>query len=183
MNPSMADPHDRLTVVRCQLGDRDAWTDLIARWEPRVAYYIARMTSAERAEGLIQDCWVRVWSGIRSLDDPARFASWLHTIARRVVLDELREKYGRMESRAELPEVAADAAEVHGDPAEIHAALATLSPVHREAMVLAIVAGLSTRELSEVLEIPEGTVKSRLSAARAALRKAVEARGTKEYER
>lgn len=177
----MADPRDRLTVVRCQLGDRDAWSELIARWEPRVAYYIAKMTSAERAEGLIQECWVRVWSGVRSLDDPGRFASWLHTIARRVVMDELRERYGRVE--APLPEVASDESEVRGDPEEIHAAMTKVSPVHREALVLAIVAGLSTRELGEVLEIPEGTVKSRLSAARAALRAALEAIRNKERAR
>jgi RNA polymerase sigma-70 factor (ECF subfamily) len=153
--------------------------ELYAREAPALLNYL-RLFTADRglAEEIVQETFLAVWQ------DPGGFAGWtsvrsrLFAVARRRAADAL----GRPRLRA-IPEDAAGLAELPSDEPgpedlalaaatqqELAAALTQLSPVHREALELTFRHGLSYSELSEVLGIPLGTVKSRLGYAKRALR-------------
>jgi RNA polymerase sigma factor (sigma-70 family) len=111
---------------------------------------------------------MRVLRAISRLRDPARVRAWLFGIARRVMMDRLRQAYAEVQ-RAEIdledipvPDGAEDRAE---DLAQMHDALATMhSLTEREAIVLVYLKELTLAQMAEVLAVPLGTVKSRLSA-------------------
>lgn len=87
---------DDLLAVRCQLGERDAFDELIRRWHEPLWNYARRLTGDEDAAAdTVQEAWLRVLRGIAGLRDPARLRAWLFGIARRVVMDRLRAKYGQ----------------------------------------------------------------------------------------
>ena len=127
------------------------------------------------AEEIVQDAMLAVWRGAGSFRGESSVRSWVIAIARRQTRDRLRGQRLRVVDDAFLadqpgsgpgPEVMAlDRAEL----AEVRDAIRELAPAHREVLGLAFGAGLSLPEVAGVLEIPVGTVKSRLTAARAAL--------------
>ncbi|HSK24039.1 MAG TPA: sigma-70 family RNA polymerase sigma factor [Egicoccus sp.] len=171
------DPADELVVVRCQLGERDAFGPLIARWHRPVTTFVAGMVGAgPRAEDLVQDVWVRVLRSLPRLNDPAVFPAWLFTLARRVVLDDLRRTYRRpsIDDGADPDGPAtgdseADVARLLGR-VDLDRALATLGADDREAVVLFHLLDLPIDDVAAIAGVPPGTVKSRLHRARRRLR-------------
>lgn len=170
------DPADELVVVRCQLGERDAFDRLVQRWHGPVGTFVAGMVGpGPRAQDLTQDVWVRVLRSLPRLREPARFPAWLFTLARRVVVDELRQAYRRP---------AIDDADPDGSPGDdtapdlvrlldridLDRALATLEARDREAVVLFHVLDLPIDDVAAIAGTPAGTVKSRLHRARRQLR-------------
>ena len=85
--------HDELLVVRAQLGERDAFADLVRAWHDPLTSYVRRMLDAGRADDVVQEVWLAVVRGLPRLRDPARFPPWLFSIARRVVINRLRTEY------------------------------------------------------------------------------------------
>lgn len=177
-------PHDsrqaerELIVLRCRRGDRAAWEELVASWERPLFYYLRRMARSEgEAVAWLQDTWVRVFTSLGTLSDPQRLAPWLYTLARRVAQRHLVEL-----AVARVDELDADGAPDPGrdtqreleDAEAVHWGLGRLAPVQREVLVLFFLEDLSLREIAEVLEIPVGTVKSRLHKARNELRALLE---------
>lgn len=165
---------DELLVVRCQLGEREAFDDLIARWHPPLWRYALRMTDHPDSAGdLAQEVWLRVVRGLPKLREGARFRAWLFGIARRVLMDRLRLRYSepRMES-LELDEAQEPATEqVRSDVlASLEAGLARLPIVERQVLVLFYLQELTLSEIATVEAVPLGTVKSRLFRARKLLR-------------
>lgn len=168
------DPADELLAVRCQLGEREAFDALVERWHGPLWNYLRRVVGDdERAAEAVQEVWLRVVRGIGRLRDCSRLRAWLFGIARRVVMDRLREKY------AEPPHVSLDdsdiaAAEDSPDVIEaidlMRKELAQLPVAEREVLALFYLRELSLKELADVLAVPIGTVKSRLFRARHALR-------------
>jgi len=178
------DAADELVVVRCQLGEREAFRELVERWHAPLWTFLRRMTGdAGRSDDLAQDVWVRVVRGLPRLAKPDRFPAWIFTLARRAVVDELRQAYQRPGSEPEQVLDGADrstpADEVGAllDRLELDRALATLTPRDREAVVLFHLADLPLADVAQVLAVPEGTVKSRLHRARAQLRAELSDRG------
>lgn len=172
--PRLAALEDELLAVRCQLGEQDAFDALIARWQRPLAAYVRRLIADEEtAADTVQDVWLRIWRGIARLRDAARFRAWMFGIARRAVMDRLREKYAEPAPLDVDPSEIPDAA----DPdlaervASLHEELARLPLREREALVLFYLEELTLGELSEVWSVPVGTVKSRLFRARQALRR------------
>jgi RNA polymerase sigma-70 factor (ECF subfamily) len=172
---------DEWLVLGCQLGDRDAFDALIARWHPPLWRYLARAAGdADRAADMSQDVWVRVISALPRLREPAKFRGWLFGIARRVAMDRLRTKYATPVFEAkELDELAetatADDREV--DIERMEAELQRLPPVERDVLVLFYLRELSLADIAAATEIPVGTVKSRLHRARHLLRAQMAATG------
>lgn len=167
------DPIDELTVVRCQLGDRSAWTDLVARWHGPIWTFVWRMLGdGARSDDLTQEVWLRVVRGLPRLEAPDRFPAWLFTVARRVVHDELRRSYRAVETDPNVaPDDAAATSDDDGiadllDRLEIDRALAVLTPRDRETVVLFHLGELTLTDVARILEVPTGTVKSRLHRAR-----------------
>jgi RNA polymerase sigma factor (sigma-70 family) len=172
---------DELLAIRCQLGEPDAFDALIERWHGPLWKYARRLTGDEDAAAeTMQDVWLRILRGIGRLRDPARLRAWLFGIARRAVMDRLREKF------AAPPHADIDVAGIAGppDPGDgseaigvMHEELARLPVIEREALVLFYLQELSLAELSEVIGVPIGTVKSRLFRARQLLRRQLESKG------
>jgi RNA polymerase sigma-70 factor (ECF subfamily) len=158
-----SDLYDRELVRRVASRDRDALTDLYQR-HGRVLYGQILFVVSDRGitEEILQDTMVAVWRDAASFRGDSRVRSWMIAIARRKARDCMR----RCRPAAPGPELMAlDRVEM----VEVAAALTTLRPRHREVLGLVFGAGLSLPEAADVLEIPVGTVKSRLNAARTAL--------------
>ncbi|MGV9376125.1 RNA polymerase sigma factor [Nonomuraea sp. NPDC003707] len=169
---------DELLVVRAQLGERAALAELVERWRVPVWTYVRRMLDAERADDVSQEVWLAVIRGLPRLREPARFAPWLFTIARRSVTDRLRSQYAR-EELAGRAVVAEDPVEAVVDRAELVSALSELPVLEREILVLFYLEDLSVEDCAQICRIPAGTVKSRLNRARRLLREHLEEKGSR----
>jgi RNA polymerase sigma factor (sigma-70 family) len=161
---------DELLVVRAQLGEHTAVARLVREWHEPVWTYVRRMLDAERADDVTQEIWLAVLRGLPRLREPARFAPWLFTIARRAVSDRLREEYARAERVQEAEPIVEDPAEAMVERAELIAALSELPVAEREILVLHYLEDLPVEDCAQICGIPVGTVKSRLSRARRHLR-------------
>ncbi|WP_165550158.1 RNA polymerase sigma factor [Kribbella speibonae] len=156
-------------VVRAQVGDREAVAELVRGWHEAVWGYVRHMLGqADLADDVSQEVWLAVVRGLPRLKEPERFAAWLFTIARRSVVNQLRQRY------AEQPHVDVDE---EPDPADhvveridVRRLLGGVPVMEREVLVLFHLEDLSLEECAEVLGVPVGTVKSRLYRARRLLR-------------
>lgn len=176
----LVDP-ERQVLDRVARGDRDAFAELYARNQATLFRYLIHITGdAGLAEEVLQDTLVAAWQGAVAFEGRSTVQTWLIGIARRQAHNRLRRRTLPLvdESALELaiaseaePE---DAALASVEREELAAAIRALATVHREVLALAFVNGLSYREMAQVLAIPEGTVKSRLSNAKRALRALLE---------
>jgi RNA polymerase sigma-70 factor (ECF subfamily) len=165
-------------------GDEDAMAAFY-REHGRVVLAQVLLVTGERvlAEEIVQDTMLAVWRGAGSFRGVSSVRSWVIAIARRQTRDRLRGRRLRVVDDTYLadqpgpgpgPEVTAlDRAEL----AEVRGAIRELTSVHREVLGLAFGSGLSLPEVAGVLEIPVGTVKSRLTAARTALNGILDKKG------
>ena len=165
-------------------GDEDAMAAFY-REHGRVVFAQVLLVVGERvlAEEIVQDAMLAVWRGADSFRGESSVRSWVIAIARRQTRDRLRGQRLRVVDDAFLadqpgsgpgPEVMAlDRAEL----AEVKVAIRKLTPAHRELLGLAFGSGLSLPEVAGVLDIPVGTVKTRLTAARAALNRILDQEG------
>ena len=174
--PETGSLEDERIVLRCQLGERAAFDDLIRRWAAPVAAYARRVSQDEDAAAdLAQDIWLRAFRGIDRLREPRRFRSWLFGIAHRAFADALRRRYATPAFVSdEIEDVADDGAGDHEDMDRMELGLAKLPPVEREVLTLFYLQELALEEIADVLAIPAGTVKSRLHRARRLLRQELE---------
>ena len=168
---------DELLAVRCQLGERGAFDDLIARWHEPLWRYLRRLSNTDDAvRDLAQDTWMRVFRGIARLREPSKLRPWLFGIARNVAMDRLRSQYAEG-SRADvdLEQVpATDDVNLEEELATLESGLANLPIVERETLTLFYLRELSLEEIAGLTSVPVGTVKSRLFRARQMLRRALE---------
>ncbi|MFH8446923.1 RNA polymerase sigma factor [Streptomyces sp. NPDC018026] len=165
--------NDGLLVVRCQLGEREAFRELVAVWHPQLWRYVRGMVgSSHLADDLAQEAWVAVVRGLPRLRQPERFAPWLFTIARRAVTDHLRQMYKAPKTAMEEATAVVADDELSGvlTTMQIEAGLAALPPLEREVLILFHLQDLPLASCAEVLGVPAGTVKSRLHRARRMLR-------------
>jgi RNA polymerase sigma-70 factor (ECF subfamily) len=175
-----------LLVLRCRLGRRDALEELVRTWEKRLFYYIRRLVDDEQeAWQILQETWVEVLRGIKRLREPRKLPAWLYRIARNTAISHLRTKYRReaLLERATNPYDIENSANnlAFEDAEQVHYGLGRISLHHREVLTLFFLQDLPIEEIAGVLEIPLGTVKSRLNYAKQALRAVLE-KETANYE-
>ena len=164
-------------VERAQKGDRDAFSALAAGSIARM-YDLARLMLQDQAlaEDAVQEALVAAWRDIRGLRDPDRFDAWLHRVLVHAVY---REAHLRRRSRS----ISIASVDIAFDPPstgvedqdELARCLARLTPEHRLALLHRHYLGLTEEQSADLLDIPVGTVKSRLHRATAALRAALDA--------
>jgi RNA polymerase sigma factor (sigma-70 family) len=175
------DAQNELIIVRCQLGERPAFDELVERWHLRLWRYLRSMVERhEHAEEAMQETWVRVLRGLPRLREPQRFAPWFFGIARCVVMDRWRKKYAHATEDTDAEQlIEEDDISVFDeeDIAQLRDGLDQLPLVERETLTLFYLEGLSLQEVAEVAGTPVGTVKSRLHRARRMLREAMETKG------
>jgi RNA polymerase sigma-70 factor, ECF subfamily len=167
-----------LCVLRAMRGDDQAFEWLIDQFDQRLLYYARRMIADQhRSRDVVQETWICAFRTIRRLRDPLAFQSWLYRIAHGYVVKEFRSQYRRREEDV-VEEVVDDSThefELRADQAaSIHTAMAELSPPHREILLLRFMEDFSIDEIAATLEMPSGSVKSRLHHAKLALRRILE---------
>ncbi|MGH2506147.1 MAG: RNA polymerase sigma factor [Ktedonobacteraceae bacterium] len=178
---SLAD--DAQLVRRIARGDRQAFSELYALYQrPLFAYLLQLTPDYGLAEELLQDTLVAVWKSAHSFEGRSKVLTWLIGIARRQAHNTLRQHKLLLIDLAELTEMPASDLEpeecmlAHVACDELTQTIRQLTPVHREVLLLIFVQELSYQEVASILEVPVGTVKSRLSNARRALRTLLDAR-------
>ena len=177
-------------VRQCIAGDQHAWQQLVVSQHRRIYGICYRFTgSATDAEDLTQDVFLKLYRNLASFDvQKGNFNTWLTTLARNLLVDHFRRT--RLERASDSLDASLtgedDGATLAGrlaDPrpsqetraaglelkAVIQQALAQLSPELREAVVLRDLEDMDYKEIAQVLRIPEGTVKSRISRGRGEL--------------
>ena len=162
-------------------GDQAAFGELVQQYQKRVFALAVRMCpTPELAEEAAQETFLAAWQGLPFFRGDSAFSTWLYRLASNACVDLLR-KEGRHQGpslddeavSAEVPdtrptpEAAAEQKELR---AQIEAGLRTLSPEHREVLILREIQQLSYDEIADALSLDLGTVKSRISRGRRQLR-------------
>jgi RNA polymerase sigma-70 factor (ECF subfamily) len=168
----------RELVERAQRGDHDAFARLLASGADRL-YAIAFLTLRDRvdAEDADQDACLKAWRDLPGLRDADRYDAWIRRILVRACVDQLRRRRRRPTEVALLPLHAPSIPDPSGQVAaadELSRAFIKLSAEHRAVVVLSHFADLTASEIASTLDIPVGTVKSRLHHALRALRAALD---------
>lgn len=164
---------DAALVRAAQSGDRGALDTLLRRHHDRVFALCRRMTGNEAdARDATQEALIAIVRGLPRFDGRAAFTTWIYRIATNACIDELRRHRRRPVPAPELPAQVGDGpweAERASVRIDVDRALQTLAPDYRVAVVLRDVAGMDYAEIAAVLDIPPGTVRSRIARGRAAL--------------
>lgn len=169
-------PSDDALVERARHGDRDALELLLHRHADRIHAVCRRIVNDPHdALDATQEAMIAVVRGIRHFDGTARFTTWCYRVATNAALDELRRARRRPRPLDDPPNPGDARDATGGVDARIHidAALATLPSEFRVAVVLRDLCDLDYAEIAAVLDIPPGTVRSRIARGRAALRAAL----------
>lgn len=162
-----------LLVFRAQSGDADALAQLVEAWQPRL-WAFARVLAGddETAWDVTQDTWVAVLRHLPRLHDPARFRPWIFRIVRNKAADKVRRG---MRQRSVLREHATNRGEESARKRyDIRDALGSLPEPDGSLLALHYFEGFAYEELATILDVPLGTVKSRLHEARKKLRSLLE---------
>ena len=171
-----------MTLARARAGDHRALRARVLRYQGMVFALLGRMLGQDAVEDVAQETFLRVCRALPRFEPGprARLSTWILTIATRRAIDELRRRQRPMMLVATLPPVA----DPQADPerravgrdtgAVLNRAIEALSPEQRAAFVLRVFHDRSYAEIAATLSISAGTVKSRISRARAALSAALE---------
>ncbi len=164
---------DELLVMRCQDGDAEAMDMLVRRWQDRLWRHALRLTGRpDGAWDVVQESWLGIMRGLGRLADPACFRPWAYRIVTHKATDWVRRRQRGRTIRDLADPVPAAPAGADADAAsDLRTALAALPADQRALLGLRYLEELSVVEIAEILEIPAGTVKSRLYEARATLRR------------
>jgi RNA polymerase sigma-70 factor (ECF subfamily) len=183
-NPDDAKRHERLLVVRAQGGDPDAFSELILRRTPGVLAFLRRMLGdSEDARDVAQLTFVRVWENLHRYDDTWAFSTWLFRIAGNLAIDALRSRRTRARTEAEnfrlLRGGSGNAMTEPEGPLDLErqevrrifdACALVLSEKQRLVFVLREFEEKESREIAEILDCRESTVRNHLFQARRLLR-------------
>ncbi|MBN2584415.1 MAG: RNA polymerase sigma factor [Planctomycetes bacterium] len=168
---------DEVLVVEAQDGNGAAWELLFRRWQRRLWRHARRLLGREdTAWDACQDAWMAMLRGLPRLDDPAAFSGWAYRIVTHKCVDRLRVE---KRHRDLWHDVAADYPTEDSSGTthlELKQALGQLSGPMQSVLVLRYVEGFTVNEMAAILDVAEGTVKSRLHRARAELKKLMEDR-------
>ncbi len=174
---------ERQVIRRIAIGDRDALAELYACYQRTLFNYLLQLTPDRGlAEEILQDTLVAVWKSAQSFEGRSSVRTWLIGIARRQAHNTLRQRRLPLADETEMEGLVATDPEPEAWTLasfardELAAAFRQLAPLHREVLVLTFVQELSYQETATILEVPVGTVKSRLSNARRALRAQLDGR-------
>lgn len=172
-------------TARARAGDRDAFARLVEANQHKIYTLALRMTgNPDDAAELAQEAFLRAWRGLPGFQGESSFSTWLYRLASNVCIDFLRQEKRRRgaglvsldgdDAAAEVPDprlTPEGEAERRELRQAVERGLEQLSSDHRQVLVLRELEGLSYAEIADALALEVGTVKSRLTRARLALRK------------
>ncbi len=178
---------DEELIARFQDGDEQAYVELVNRYRDRLMSFIFRFVNdMEKAEDIVQDTLMKLYTHRHFYRNIAKFSTWIYTIAGNLAKTELRRKkrhkvtrlshMGTEEREYQLPSVEPETGETaqgHFAEKEIQKAIQEL-PLHfRTVVILRDIQELSYEEISKIVDVPLGTVKSRINRARLQLQQAL----------
>jgi RNA polymerase sigma-70 factor (ECF subfamily) len=184
----LADDHTRTTdqelVQKCQLGDQHSFRLLYLRYRNRVRGTLYQLCGSQLLDDLLQEVFLRVWKGIPQLKQTNYFSTWLYRISWNVAKDRRRKLAKTKQQRQTLRENFDSVKDLYqGELIQLHyqdlvqKSLESLSLQHRAVLVLHDLEDLPQKEVAKILDIPLGTVKSRLFKARKIVRQFLEQQG------
>lgn len=168
---------EHVLVLRCQIGDMDAFAELIERYQAPLRYFINRLLEdTQMSDDIFQDTWLTVIRRISSLKKADAFPTWLYRIARNKVYQQLRrkKKLSELDGNIAVPDEAENYVFSPEDVGEIHRCLKELLPEYKEVLMLRFLEQMSYRQISQVLNCSLGTVKSRIYYAKLELKEKME---------
>jgi len=172
---------DEWLVLECRAGSREAFEQLVERWQPRLLRHARHLTGQDDAAwDVLQDAWIAIARGLGGLQDVAAFPAWAYTIVTRRAADWVRRR--QRQPSTSLDALARDdpqqPAALDARPTDavslLREALQRMSVDKRTVLELHHLEAFDVAEIATILGIPEGTVKSRLHHARQELRTLIE---------
>lgn len=174
-------------VLKVRKGDHNAFGELVELYKDRVFALTYRMLgNRQEAEDVAQEAFIRAYTNIDRYQIDRKFSTWLYRIATNLSIDRMRKKkpdyyldaevagtegltmYSQISTEEPLPEEEVVSLEAQEG---IHQAILSLPAKYRSAITLKYIQELSLKEISEILDLPVGTVKTRIHRGREALRK------------
>lgn len=174
--------HEIDIIARATQGDENAYNSLLNSYKPRIFSYVYRtIRNYHDAEDITLDTFVRCFKSLKSYDRNKKFSTWIYTIAHNLTIDFLRKNkrnYENLDTREiESMEIADPKSERPPDEYEkqeklgkIESAMSQLAPIDREIVILFHKEEKTYQEISNILKMPETTVKTRLHRARLKLK-------------
>ena len=170
---------DEELISRFQNGEEHAYIELVKRYQDRLMSFVYRFVNDQVvAEDIVQDTLVKLYTHKDYYRNIAKFSTWIYTIAGNLAKTELRKnkrrkvtnlsEMGTDDWQYDIPGNEDTAEEVYGkfDGEQIHKAIQSLPDHFREVIILRDIQELSYEEVSSIVEVPLGTVKSRINRAR-----------------
>ena len=186
---------DEILIKKFQEGDVGAYNQLVNRFKDRLLNFIYRFVNdIDLAEDLVQDTLLKLYTHKDSYQEIAKFSTWLYTIAANLARTELRKKKRR--KTFSVTELSRDDREFiiassDVDPSEDHSsqifeksvqrALAELPDDFKTIIILRDIQELSYDEISKIVDVPLGTVKSRINRGRVKLQQLLKKKGERPY--
>lgn len=174
-------------IKEVKKGNQAAFEDVVIYYQNRIYQHCYRMLgNAHEAEDIAQEAFIRAYVNIHSYDLNRKFSTWLYRIATNLTIDRLRKRkpdyhidaeikgmngldmYSRLASSNQLPEEEVQSLELQS---YIHQQIAELPKIYRAIIMLRYLEEFSLKEISDILDIPLGTVKTRIHRGREILRK------------
>ena len=179
---------DEELIIRFQDGDEQAFVELVNRYRNRLMTFVCGYVfDIDKAEDLVQDTFIKLYTKKDSYKPIAKFSTWIYTIAGNLAKTELRKKKRRPEytftqlgsNEWEFPLPAAEpetgeTAENHLLMKQIYKAIQVLPEQSRIVVILRDMQELTYKEISMIVDVPLGTVRSRINRARLKLQEALE---------
>lgn len=168
-------------------GDQNAFADIVSLYQHKLYQVCYRMLgNKQESEDIAQEAFVRAYMNLHTFDQKRKFSTWLYRIATNLCIDRIRKKkpdyyldaevtgtegldlYSQIASEDQLPEETLEQMELQD---RIQYEIGRLPDKYRTVVVLKYIEELSLQEISEILDMPLGTVKTRIHRGREALRK------------
>jgi RNA polymerase sigma-70 factor (ECF subfamily) len=174
-------------IKQVKKGDQAAFEDVVTFFRNKIYQHCYRMLgNAHEAEDVSQEAFIRAYINIHSYDDKRKFSTWLYRIATNLTIDRLRKRkpdyfldatikgterldmYAQLQADNRLPEEEVEGLELQR---YLHQEISDLPPKYRTIIMLRYLEEFSLKEISDILDMPLGTVKTRIHRGREALRK------------
>jgi RNA polymerase sigma-70 factor (ECF subfamily) len=170
MTPERDHILDEWLVMQAQTGDMKAYSILVKRWHPKMLSHAYRMTQdTEVAKDITQETWKAITSRLRSLKSPGAFRVWVYRIISNKAADWIKTRQKERALIRESDELQV-AEETDSNVNSIRVALNELPEESKLMLTMFYLDGHSVKAISEILNISEGTVKSRLFYSRKKLK-------------
>ena len=171
---------DELLISRFQAGDENAYVELVNRYKDKLINFVFYfLKDEEQAEDIVQETFIRLYEKKHYYKQIAKFSTWIYTIARNLANTELRKKkrtkvmyLSQMNNQKKDYDLKSNDPELNTEieneflMKEIHTAIDKLSENYKSVIILRDIQGLDYEQISTIVGVPLGTVKSRINRAR-----------------